>query len=304
MINKLKEYVKKNATILFKTDEKNNLEAIFDEKGFWFHPITQTIYDRIKNMPHLYVAFSKEGFIYIGISNQQGGRWKRQHAYHLGTLAYHLLGTIRNDDQNHLHWIDAWMDTTSLKINNKLNTIALKETIYISFIPFEMYARFNNIHPVSELHTKKTIKNINKAVESALIQSYHVDGHKLLNIHGTTNGKKIKTKSGINRNPPPKNPLVEIGSQFAGKNNNCVEFKVLVTQSVHTQIRLIPLKTKPLYNINVFESGNKNNVIYSGQTSAPYQYFGRVGQGGVARWRIIQQDMITNGIKEVTVLVC
>lgn len=230
MINKLKEYVKNNATLLFKTDEKNNLEAIFDSKGFWFHSRTQTIYDIIKSKPHLYVAFTEDGYIYIGISNQIGGRWKRQHAYHLGTLAYHLLGTIRNDDQNHKHWIEAWMDTKTLKINNKLNSIELKKTVHICFIPFELYAGYNNYHQGAMLPPKTTTKLINKEVETALIQSYKLDGYKLLNVQKTTKEKKPITKSGVNKTPPPNIPSVAISADSIGgdnyRNNKCVEFKI------------------------------------------------------------------------------
>ncbi len=309
MINKLKEYVKKNATILFKTDGKDNLEAIFDEKGFWFHSVTQSIYDRIKSKPHLYVAFTKDGYMYIGISNQQGGRWKRQHAYHLGTLAHHLLDTIRYDDQNHLHWIEAWMETTSLKINNTLNTIALKETVYISFIPFELYSGFNNYHQGGDiLPTKGIVRLINKEVESALIQSYSLEVYKLLNVQKTNKVNHAVTKSRINITPPPSTPPLDIDADNLGMdkggNQHCVEFNVLATESVHTQIRLIPLPIKAAYNISAFDSSNKAIIIYSGETSVPYQYFGRVGQGGVTRWRIIQREMIKKGLKQVTVLVC
>ena len=296
MINKLKEYVKKNATILFKTDGKNNLEAIFDKKGFWFHSITQSIYDRIKSKPHLYIAFTKDGYMYIGISNQQGGRWKRQHAYHLGTLAYHLLGTIRYDDQNHLHWIDAWMDTKSLKLNNKLNTIALKETVHISFIPFELYSGFNNIHPISELHTKKTIKNINEAVELALIKSYQVDGYKLLNVKKTSNNK-LKTKSSINRTPPPKTPIIEIGSQYAGRNHNCVEFEITNNDNIAIIAAIIPNLPDGRCTIEITNKANGEmlgiirTIRTPGRTVSQYFNAQNTNNNNIQKWLELQNKM-------------
>jgi len=308
MIDELKEFVKNNAILLFNTSSDNSLEAVFDEKGFFFHPSTLPIYNKIKSLPHIYVAFTNGGYIYIGLSNQHGGRWKRQHAYHLGTLAHHLLGTIRYDDQNHLHWIDAWMDIASLKTNNKLNTIALKETVYISFIPFELYSGFDNFHERGGLPTKGIERLINKEVESALIKSYSLDGYKLLNVQKTIRVNQKVTKSGMNRRPPSSTPFIDIDTDNLGMykavNQNCVEFNVLATESVHTQIRLIPLPIKATYNISVFDSSNKGIVIYSGMTSTPYQYFGRVGKGGVTRWRIIQSEMLARGIKQITVSVC
>ena len=80
MISEIKDYVQNNYSILFKTSKTESLEAVFDNRGFWFEDSTQLIYNRIKSKPHIYVAFTKSGFYYIGKSNQQGGRWKRQHA--------------------------------------------------------------------------------------------------------------------------------------------------------------------------------------------------------------------------------
>ena len=107
----IKNYVKANYSLLFHHQPNNTLTAIFDEKGFSFTLAAQNYYNRIKNHPHLYVAWTndKNGYYYVGKSYQIGGRWKRSHAYHLGTLAYHLHNIIRYDDQNHAHWIEHWI---------------------------------------------------------------------------------------------------------------------------------------------------------------------------------------------------
>lgn len=138
----IKNYIQQNYSLLFHHQPNNILTAIFDTKGFRFTVDAQNNYNLIKNQPHLYVAWTNNvnGYYYIGKSFQSGGRWKRQHAYHLGTLAHHLLDTIRYADQNHAHWIEHWMDNETLEnIDDNLFSIKLNEEVYISFIPFNIY---------------------------------------------------------------------------------------------------------------------------------------------------------------------
>ncbi len=164
--------------MLFRHLPNNTLASIFDNKGFSFTTETQDNYNRIKNEPHLYVAWTNNGNYYIGKSFQIGGRWKRQHAYHLGTLAYHLLDSVRYDDQNHAHWIEHWMDkNTKSIIGDNLYTVNLREEVYISFIPFRLYSKvdFNNLD-------NKEIRLININIEKQLIQSYREESIILLNI--------------------------------------------------------------------------------------------------------------------------
>ena len=138
----IKKYVTENSTLLFSHLENNTRIALFDNKGFSFSSNTQNRYNQIKNEPHLYVAFTnnENGFFYIGKSFQKGGRWKRQHAYHLGTLAHHLLNTIRYDDQNHEHWIEHWMNRKTIKniVGNKFS-VELKEEVFITFIACTLF---------------------------------------------------------------------------------------------------------------------------------------------------------------------
>lgn len=183
----IKNYVKENYSLLFQHQKDNQIEAIFDKKGFSFTAEAQNHYNAIKNKPHLYVAWTNQekGYYYIGKSFQAGGRWKRQHAYHLGTLAHHLLDTIRYDDQNHAHWIVHWMkDKTKVEIDSNLYSIELKKEVYISFIPFVVYSNqdFNTV-------TKAEIRKINTNIERQLIQSYLDDNIIVLNIQHNMENK-------------------------------------------------------------------------------------------------------------------
>jgi len=176
----IKDYVRENSSILFQHTPNNVLTALFDTKGFSFTSAAQNNYNIIKNNPHLYVAWTNDenGYYYVGKSFQVGGRWKRSHAYHLGTLAHHLHNTIRYDDQNHAHWIEHWMiEETQSQIENNLFSISLKKEVYISFIPFDIYSN-------QDLNTlpKEEIKRINKNTERDLIQSYLDDNLTLLNV--------------------------------------------------------------------------------------------------------------------------
>jgi len=197
----IKEFIKENSTLLFKPHSLNNKLAVFDEKGFFLSKETQSAYDLIKNEPHIYVAWcaNSKGFYYVGKSFQKGGRWKRQHAYHLGTLAYHLIGKIRYDDQNHSHWIENWMHPETLNVfDDKTYSIELKEHVHICFIPFDFYSKIflstslgnPDIMETSNLD-KKDIKKINTDFEKLLIDSYLNDNLILLNVQNNKKNKKI-----------------------------------------------------------------------------------------------------------------
>lgn len=187
-MDNIKNYVKNNSQTLFQNSgELTNI--VFDNKGFLFSDEAQLVYQQIKNSPHLYVAWTdcENGFFYIGKSFQQGGRWKRQHAYHLGTLAHHLLETIRYDDQNHQHWIDNWMDINTINLGTSIHNIQLFREVKICFIPFRLYSSENHL-----LLNKIQIREINKRTEEELIKSYLFDGFELLNIqHNLKQKKKI-----------------------------------------------------------------------------------------------------------------
>jgi hypothetical protein len=173
----IKEYVRNNSSLLFNHEESDTILALFDQKGFSFTPEAQNNYNQIRHEPHLYVAWRKNEYNYIGKSFQAGGRWKRSHAYHLGTLAHDLLGTIRYDDQNHAHWIEHWMNRDTVEFGDNQHSIELEEEVFICFIPFSMYSelQYNTLE-------KAEIKRINKISEKQLTQSYLQDGISLLNV--------------------------------------------------------------------------------------------------------------------------
>lgn len=179
-MQEIKDFVKNNSTILFKCYNENPLEAIFDQKGFFFSDETHNIYNAIKNEPHLYVAWmnTQDKHMYIGKSNQNGGRWKRSHAYHLGTLAHHFFDNIKKDDQNHAHWIDNWMNRGLMQeVNDGIYSVPLKSEVYICFIPFSVYSNLDYLTTGNP-----SVSDINKQVEQMLIESYRNDGAKLLNV--------------------------------------------------------------------------------------------------------------------------
>lgn len=181
LIENIKLYIGNNSVPLFKTISNNPLTAVFDERGFSLSNDAQAKYDIIKYEPHLYIAFSNDnnGTTYIGKSFQIGGRWKRSHAYHLGTLAHHLNNTIRYDDQNHSHWIDAWMDRNTINRNGAINSIDLKSEVLIVFIPFEIYSE----RELQNL-TKEEIKAVNHRAEGLLIEYFTFLNVGLLNRQG------------------------------------------------------------------------------------------------------------------------
>jgi len=172
------EYIKQNSHCLFKHFENDIFEAVFDNRGFFFEPQTQIVYNGIRNLPHLYVAYStgENGFYYIGKSFQNGGRWKRSHAYHLGTLAHHLLNTINQYDQNHQHWIDNWMQIETLNIGINNHTIKLISEVKICFIPFSIYSKNECLNDIEQIRT------YNKSSENKLIEYLNSLDYKLLNV--------------------------------------------------------------------------------------------------------------------------
>ena len=170
-------YIEQNSHRLFKHSENDILEAVFDNKGFFFDAQTELIYRRIRNLPHLYVAFStgENGLYYVGKSFQNGGRWKRTHAYHLGTLAHHLTNNLRKDDQNHKHWIDNWMQIESLNLGINNHNIKLKSEVKICFIPFSFYCENECLNDI------KKIRESNKFFEKKLIEYLKTLSFNLLN---------------------------------------------------------------------------------------------------------------------------
>jgi hypothetical protein len=179
MLEKLQKYAQNNSSLLFNHAENNPLLALFNNKGFTLSLPAQEAYNKIKNEPHLYVAWADgdNGHYYIGKSFQQGGRWKRQHSYHLGTLAHHLLKTTRSYDQNHARWIAQWMRPETLQVDKEPYTIELKQKVNISFIPFHGYSSLA-YHQLSN----KQIKDINDEMEQALIAFYQKANMNILNI--------------------------------------------------------------------------------------------------------------------------
>jgi hypothetical protein len=158
-----------NPVPLFKTNKHDRLIAIFDDEGFYFSSDAEEIYKKVKSKPHIYTARSESGnYLYFGISNQRGGRWKRAPFYHLGTLAHEILGTKRRDDQNHKHWVEAWFDMEGFKQfqKNSMYQIRMKRLVVISFYVPEF--------PASEAHLKKA--------ESRLIAFAKSRGLKVLNL--------------------------------------------------------------------------------------------------------------------------
>lgn len=119
---------------LFRTAPDDPLLAVFDAKGFFLSKEAQRVYDQIKSLPHIYVArLESENAYYFGISKQSGGRWKRQHAYHLGGLAHEILGTKRYDDQDHSTWVAAWFEPFDGARRGSNHVIPMKEKVVVSF---------------------------------------------------------------------------------------------------------------------------------------------------------------------------
>jgi hypothetical protein len=314
MIRNVKNYIENNSSILFKTSDEKNVKAVFDNRGFWFHEVTQPYYDIIKSQPHIYVAFNKHGY-YVGISDQSGGRWKRQHAYHLGTLAHHLMGTLKSNDQNHLHWIEAWMKIGSLKLDPIQNTILLKEEVYISFIPFKLYSGFNNHHIGNSLPPKNIIRKINNEFETALIQSLKDDGKTMLNVKKSKKAPVLQKKSNEKKLPPPKKPNVVPSADLVG-DNNCVEFKVSrhdnISSIAQTFTNLpkgpctIELFSVDSNDIRTYVNGRVRIVRALGRTVSEYFNSPDTKNGNTPKWKIVKDEMNKKNkiIDSITVRVC
>jgi len=297
-MHSLLQFIESNFYLLFDHSTGDAQTAMFDSKGFRFSPAAARAYDKIKSQPHLYVAWneSKEGHYYIGKSFQQGGRWKRTHAYHLGTLAYHLLETTRYDDQNHQHWIDAWMVRETL--NNRGNgnySIQLQEVVRIAFIPFHKYhdQDYNRM-------SKAEIRNINTKAELDLINHFKslTPPVRLLNVQNNT-------RKTIDKKFAQKEPIAKMAKQE--ENQLPIFFRLSATQNIHQVIQNINLPPKDgSYSIRVVESENINNVIYctTRGTQDPKMYFSRVGSDQrTYRYITIQMEMTRQKIQNAIVIV-
>ena len=167
-----------NPSPLFLALENDSMVALFDKNSFFLSHEATKIYEKIKSKPHIYSARLESGNkIYIGISNQSGGRWQPFHAYHLGCLAHEILGTTRHDDQNHSHWVESWFEIENFKkkyIDSKYH-IRMRDKVIISFFVPEPHA------------TKEELK----ILESRLISIARGKGLNVLNIMGGRKDKKL-----------------------------------------------------------------------------------------------------------------
>ena len=302
-MNSIKNYVKNNSKTLFRYKSVIT-NAEFDNRGFFFTDAAQLEYNLINNLPHLYVAWTdcEHGFIYVGKSFQPGGRWKRQHAYHLGTLAHHLLGTLNTYDQNHQQWINNWMDINTINLGNNLHHIQLFQEVKICFIPFKLYSELNHLSL-----NETQIRDINKKVEENLIKSYLLDGFKLLNKQHNGKAKNAKIKYSKTMKS-----ISNIKSE-----EKCIRFTVKANQSIHTIVNMIPNLPIPSSFI-CRNSLNFNQIVYPTQngnwrnTQDIYSYFSRPddnysnnhGYTSNIRWKFIQEEMRILGINEITITVC
>lgn len=309
MKEELLEFISNNSSILFKKSGDKVEYAVFDSKGFWFEPTTQNRYDQIKDEPHLYIAFDKSenGFFYVGKSFQKGGRWKRSHAYHLGTLAHHLLDTLRYDDQNHQHWIDAWMDAQSKDIiNNNLYKIRLKQEVYITFIPFKLYSNidFYNLQP-------KEIKSHNHHAEGQIIDWFLTLSKNLLNVQRNSNAK--------NNNPRKESKTVvepsakRTSDTKTALSKDCFSFDVKVNENgpnIADGNANLPTGACIL----TFRNTDTGEIVYQrprtirteGRTVGDYLRAPDTSSAGANRpkWQVIQIEMRDNRIKQITITVC
>ena len=177
IVQNIYDFTLKNSVPLFKTD-KEDFSAIFDNKGFFLSDEADYNYNyrELKSKPHLYVAYNSEKYVYVGKSNQKGGRWQRYNYYHLGTLAKELLGQRKSRDQKHYDWCQNWMEINSISLGSERNKITLKSTVKIAFIPFEQYSNL----PIDKLR-KEEVKSLNTKFEKLLIKFFDDTGWNLLN---------------------------------------------------------------------------------------------------------------------------
>lgn len=192
MLEYILPYIETNKVKLFKTDPINSDLAIFDNKGFKLSDQADSILneldpltnERFYSLPHLYIAFMEEkldepNHIYVGKSCPPNAILQRAYNYPNGTLVYNLTKSIRPDDLNHVHWLDAWMEMESLK-RGEINTIKQKSPIYICFIPFQVYAALD-----FRILSDNQIRAFNRDRELVLIQYFKSLSHRpyILNIY-------------------------------------------------------------------------------------------------------------------------
>lgn len=306
-MNSLKTYVRNNSKTLFRNNgEITNAE--FDNRGFFFAEEAQLEYNQIKNLPHLYVAWTvcEKGLFYVGESNQPRGRWQRSHGYHLGTLAYHLLDTLKPWDQNHQHWIDSWMDVNTLILGNNNHNIKLHQEVKICFIPFKLYSSENHL-----LLNNILIKKINRKAEEDLINSYLLDGFELFNIKNNVKANSVKIKNPIN----PSNKMTK--NSKISDNKNCVKFNVTRNQNIAIIANGIPnLPVGPCFielfyknksDVRRYINGITRKISTTNRTvSAFFRATDKINGLDVQKWRIVQDEMNkpNNLIEEITVRVC
>jgi hypothetical protein len=163
-----------NPVPLFRTLENDPLVAVFDDKGFFLSDEAKEEYQKMEaeyhTTHHIYTARfkSNDDAIYFGKSRQKYGRWKPQHAYHLGGLAYEILCIKRYDDQNHSHWVKSWFEKENFqpkKDDDSMYHIRMRQNVVISVYVPEPEA------PDPEL----------KAAEGRLIQLARSKGLSVLN---------------------------------------------------------------------------------------------------------------------------
>ncbi|WP_297511101.1 hypothetical protein [Flavobacterium sp.] len=305
-MNSIKNYVKNNSKTLFRY--KNVItNAEFDNRGFFFTDAAELEYNLIKDLPHLYVAWTdcENGYLYVGISNQLGGRWKRQHAYHLGTFAHHLLGTLNSYDQNHQEWINNWMDINTINLGDNLHHIQLFQEVKICFIPFKLYSDINHLSL-----DKTQIKKINEKTEKKLIESYLLDGLKLLNKKHNGKAKNAKIKKPINSS----NKMIT--SLKLPDYKNCVEFKVTRNQNIATVANGVPnlpvgrCTIELFYNnradVRFYINGSIRNIRTVNRTVGQYFSAPDTNNRNISKWQIVQNEMNNpnNIIEEITIRVC
>jgi len=89
----------------------------------------------VRSRIYTYARLRSGKYPYIGRSFQPCGRWKREHAYHLGGLAYELLGTTRYDDQgSHRLWVEKWFRRGTMRWTcSGFYAIEMVEPVVVSF---------------------------------------------------------------------------------------------------------------------------------------------------------------------------
>ena len=75
------------------------------------------------------------------------------------------------------HWIECWMNNHTLTLSSEVNSIALRQQIFITFLPFRTYTgkEFNEL-------IRKEVIVLNHQFEQALIGALSSKGILLLNV--------------------------------------------------------------------------------------------------------------------------